>query len=115
MRTGCQIRRFGVVIASLLLTTAVTYTAAEPRIVAVGDVHGDLPDFVAILQKTGLINEGRQWTGGDAVLVQLGDVVDRGPKSRECLDLLMDLERQSPLQTTNAAAPSPKVSGPDRR
>jgi hypothetical protein len=98
MRTGYQIRRFGVVIAGLLLTSAVTSTAVEQRIVAVGDVHGDLPDFVAILQKTGLINESRQWTGGDAMLVQLGDVVDRGPKSRESLDLLMDLERQSPLQ-----------------
>jgi hypothetical protein len=32
------------------------------------------------------------------VLVQVGDMVDRGPKSRECLDLLMDLERQAPQQ-----------------
>src|SRR6516165_12305806 len=80
------------------LLTALSSMAAEQRIVAIGDVHGDLPDFAALLQQTGLINENRQWSGGATVLVQVGDMVDRGPKSRECLDLLMDLERQAPQQ-----------------
>jgi len=80
----------------LLLAAAISPLAAQQRIVAVADVHGDLPDFVAILQRTGLISENRQWIGGDSVLVQTGDVVDRGPQSRQCLDLLMDLQRQAP-------------------
>jgi hypothetical protein len=82
----------------LLLVTTLLCTAAEQRIVAIGDVHGDLPDFVAILQQVGLMNESHQWSGGATVLVQVGDLVDRGPKSRECLDLLMDLERQATEQ-----------------
>jgi Calcineurin-like phosphoesterase len=72
--------------------------AAGQRIVAIGDVHGDLPDFIAILQQVGLMNENHQWSGGATLLVQVGDMVDRGPKSRECLDLLMELERQAPQQ-----------------
>jgi calcineurin-like phosphoesterase family protein len=83
-------------LAGLLCITALFSRAAEPRIVTVADIHGDLTDFIAILQQIGFTNESRQWTGGSAVLVQTGDVIDRGPKSRECLDLVMDLERQAP-------------------
>jgi hypothetical protein len=82
----------------LPLITALSSMATEQRIIAIGDVHGDLPDFIAILQEVGLTNENHQWSGGATVLVQVGDMVDRGPKSRECLDLLMDLERQAPQQ-----------------
>ena len=63
-------------------------SAAQTRVVAVGDVHGAYPEFVAILQRAGLINADRQWIGGSSVLVQTGDVPDRGAKTRECLDLL---------------------------
>jgi hypothetical protein len=65
------------------------------RIVAVGDVHGAFDRYVTILQEAGLIDGGRKWAGGDAVLVQLGDVVDRGPDSRRVLDLLRQLERDA--------------------
>jgi hypothetical protein len=98
MKISHRIRRLTVLAAGLLFTKACASLAAEQRIVAIGDVHGDLPDFIAILQQTGLMNDSRQWTGGATVLVQLGDMVDRGPKSRECLDLLTDLERQAPQQ-----------------
>jgi hypothetical protein len=68
---------------------------AQPRVVAIGDVHGAYPEFVRILQRTGLIDANRRWIGGSATLVQLGDVVDRGKEGPACLDLLMDLERQA--------------------
>jgi len=97
MRINHRIRG-SLALAGLLLTGAFSCMASEQRVIAIADVHGDLPDFVAILQQTGLMNGSRQWTGGATVLVQLGDVVDRGPKSRECLDLLMELERQAPQQ-----------------
>ena len=64
---------------------------------AVGDVHGAYDEFTAILQSVGLIDSRRMWTGGAATLVQTGDVVDRGARSRECLDLLMALQREAPL------------------
>ncbi|HMD97044.1 MAG TPA: metallophosphoesterase [Terriglobia bacterium] len=78
-----------------LFVVLATSAAPTERIVAIGDIHGDFPDFVAILRQTGLIDDNRQWIGGRTVLVQTGDVVDRGPQTRECLDLLMELERQT--------------------
>lgn len=62
------------------------------RIVAIGDVHGAYDRFVDLLQRSGLVDARLRWTGGRAHLVQLGDVVDRGPDSRKALDLLRDLE-----------------------
>lgn len=99
MKRNNRVRQVGIVILALLAGGATLGVAAGPRQVAIGDVHGDLQDFLTILQKVGLINGNRQWMGGSTVFVQLGDVVDRGPKSRQCLDLLMDLERQAPQQS----------------
>ena len=68
---------------------------ATSRIVAVGDVHGASESFVEILKKAGLIDAQKQWIGGRAVLVQTGDVTDRGAGTRAALDLLMALEPQA--------------------
>ena len=69
--------------------------AAGPRVVAIGDVHGAFDQFVEILQTAGLIDAKHQWIGGTTVLVQTGDIFDRGPKVREALDLLMRLEEEA--------------------
>src|SRR5438477_3859161 len=61
------------------------------RVVAVGDVHGAYDRFIEILQVTGLIDEKLKWLGGKTHLVQIGDVVDRGPDSRKALDFLKKL------------------------
>jgi hypothetical protein len=66
------------------------------RIVAIGDVHGAFDNFVAILRAAGLIDNRRQWAGGKTVFVQTGDVLDRGPASREAMDLLRKLEKDAP-------------------
>jgi Calcineurin-like phosphoesterase len=87
----------------LLLVSAVpTWAApakapAEPpeTVVAIGDVHGDFDDFVAILQRTGLIDKQNHWTGGKTTLVQVGDLLDRGPKPRAVMDLMMALEKEA--------------------
>ena len=80
--------------ALLACLLAVTLGAAPtPRIVAVGDVHGAGDAFVSILQKTGLIDAQKRWAGGTAILVQTGDLLDRGQDVRQILDLLMALER----------------------
>ncbi|GAA5998500.1 uncharacterized protein JCM10292_002740 [Rhodotorula paludigena] len=49
------------------------------RIVAVGDIHGDLPAVTSILRRANLIDLKGQWIGGEDILVQTGDIVDRGP------------------------------------
>lgn len=70
--------------------------APSARIVAIGDIHGAFENFVAILQRTGLIDANRHWTGGSTILVQTGDVTDRGDGVRPALDLLMALEAEAP-------------------
>src|SRR5688500_18647933 len=52
------------------------------RIVAVADVHGAHDRFVSILRAAGLIDGRERWSGGRAILVQTGDVLDRGADSR---------------------------------
>lgn len=66
-----------------------------PRVVAIGDVHGAFDNMVAVLQTAGILDEKRKWKGGKAHLVQNGDIVDRGPRSRKAMDLLMELEEQA--------------------
>jgi hypothetical protein len=67
----------------------------KERIVAVADVHGAHDKFVAILRAAGLIDSRQRWTGGRAVLVQTGDILDRGADSRKTLDLLRRLEGEA--------------------
>jgi hypothetical protein len=86
-----------------LLATAAFFVAAVDassppqtlRIVAIGDVHGAFDSFVGILQTAGVIDSNRRWSGGTTVLVQTGDVFDRGPGVRDALDLLMGLEGEA--------------------
>jgi hypothetical protein len=63
------------------------YAAAE-RLVAIGDLHGDLTATRAVLRLAGAIDEADRWVGGHLVLVQTGDQLDRGDDEREILELL---------------------------
>jgi len=79
----------------------------EPTIVSISDVHGyrsrfisaltllsDHPNFRPLVEAT---DDGLKWVGGEEyVLVVNGDVVDRGPDSAACLELLWDLYNQAP-------------------
>jgi hypothetical protein len=67
----------------------------EP-VVAIADVHNAFDDFVAILQHTGLIDKQNHWAAGKTTFVQVGDLLDRGPKPREVMDLMMALEKEAP-------------------
>ncbi|MCC6553637.1 MAG: metallophosphoesterase [Polyangiaceae bacterium] len=60
---------------------------AAPRIVAIGDLHGDLRATRAVLRLAGAIDEGGHWAGGQLVVVQTGDEIDRGDHDREIVDL----------------------------
>src|SRR5580765_601658 len=66
------------------------------RVVAVGDIHGAFDNFVAILRAAQVIDNRNRWIGRRMVLVQTGDVLDRGPDSRKAIDLLRRLERDAP-------------------
>jgi hypothetical protein len=71
---------------------------AEPRepVIAIADVHNAFDNFVAILLRTGLVDKQNHWAGGKTTFVQVGDLLDRGPKPREVLDLMMGLEKEAP-------------------
>lgn len=49
----------------------------ERRIVALGDLHGHLPNALTVLKMSGVINEDQKWTGNVDYLVQTGDIIDR--------------------------------------
>ena len=59
------------------------------RILAVGDIHGMYEKLVSLLELM-LFNPD------DDLLIFLGDYIDRGPQSLECLDYVMALYKQYP-------------------
>ena len=64
-------------------------------IVAVGDLHGDLPAALAVLKMAGVVDDGGHWSAGATVLVQTGDTTDRGPDSKEVIELLQQLSKEA--------------------
>jgi hypothetical protein len=68
---------------------------APGRIVAIGDIHGDLEAARAVLRLVGAIDGQDRWSGGDLVVVQTGDQLDRGPDDRAVLDLFARLEGEA--------------------
>lgn len=90
------------VLAGALLAAAVPSSAEDScnvqgvaRVVAIGDVHGAYDNFVKVLQMTGLVDEQARWIGGGTHFVQTGDLLDRGTRTREVLDLMMRLEKEA--------------------
>jgi len=69
-----------------------TVFPAAPRVVAVGDLHGDLVATRAALRLAGAIDGKDRWIGGELTVVQTGDEIDRGDADREIIDLFSRLE-----------------------
>ena len=94
--------RTGLVLAVFILAFTVHHSAGSQcewddvkRIVAVGDIHGDYEAFIKILEGTGIIDDELNWIGKETHLVQIGDVLDRGPDAKKIFDLLMKLEKEA--------------------
>jgi Calcineurin-like phosphoesterase len=86
----------------LLFLTCVVFSIPAQRtantsqvVIAIGDVHGDFDDLCLILKRAGLIDDKLHWVGDHAILVQTGDLLDRGPKERQVVDLIMSLEDEA--------------------
>lgn len=84
--------------ADLLDTVRPRAQAAPGRVVAVGDLHGDLQQALVTLRLAGLVNGSGHWSGGSTTLVQTGDITDRGPDSRALIDLLQQLTAEAHQQ-----------------
>ncbi len=71
---------------------------AQPRLVAIGDVHGDLQALRAALRLAQAIDDQDRWIGKQLTVVQTGDQLDRGDQDRGVLDLLEKLEGAAKAQ-----------------
>jgi Calcineurin-like phosphoesterase len=60
---------------------------AAARVVAIGDLHGDLSATRAVLRLAGALDAADHWAGGNLVLVQTGDELDRGDGEQAIVDL----------------------------
>lgn len=67
-----QMLKLTILILFTLIVSKVvsTKTEFERRIVALGDLHGDLPNTLAILKFSNIIDDDHHWIGGDAIFVQ---------------------------------------------
>ena len=69
--------------------------AAVPRILAIGDLHGEYEAACALLQASRVVDDELHWTFGKGHVVFNGDVFDRGDRVTESLWLLYRLEQEA--------------------
>ncbi|KAG5637549.1 hypothetical protein H0H81_004180 [Sphagnurus paluster] len=65
------------------------------HIVAVGDLHGDLPNARKVLQFSGVTDGFGNWTGNVDFFVQTGDIIDRGDDTIALFDWMDKLRGQA--------------------
>lgn len=77
---------------------------APYKILAIGDLHGDYKATIAVLKKGKIINKKKNWIAGKTHVVQLGDILDRKPRSinnsdedseLKIFNLFMKLQKQA--------------------
>lgn len=61
------------------------------RVVSIADLHGDFERTKEILKAAGLVDANLKWTGGQTVLVQTGDITDRGDDAKHIYELFFRL------------------------
>ncbi|MBT3219645.1 MAG: metallophosphatase [Proteobacteria bacterium] len=69
--------------------------APATKIVALGDLHGDFTNALAVLELAGIVDEKGHWNATNTTLVQTGDTTDRGPQSKEVMDLIRRLQKEA--------------------
>ena len=94
-----MVRRWWLMIAMLFVAAPLVAQAQMPsapqRIVAVGDLHGDYAAWIDIARDAGLVDSANRWIGGRTVLVQTGDITDRGPDSLKIIRHLQKLDGEA--------------------
>ena len=69
---------------------------AQPlKIIAIGDLHGDLQNALKVLGMAGIIDSQGNWMAGATTLVQTGDIVDRGDDTIKLYKLFIKLRKQA--------------------
>ena len=70
--------------------------SAAKNIFIIGDIHGEYHGFAAALIDMKLMNPDLKWTGKRNVLVQIGDIIDRGLYPMQIDKLLDILQEEAP-------------------
>lgn len=70
--------------------------ASSSKIIAIGDIHGDFDAYAAIITDAGLVDDKMNWAGGDTILIQTGDIADRGPDTRKIIEHIQKIQKQAP-------------------
>jgi hypothetical protein len=68
---------------------------APARLVAIGDVHGDFNATQRALRLAGATDESDHWIGGELVIVQTGDQLDRGDGEQAIFELFARLQHEA--------------------
>lgn len=66
------------------------------RVIAIGDLNGDDDALAMLLRSLGITDRRGNWAATGVHVVQMGDVVNRGGKSRAALERLKRLQREAP-------------------
>ena len=86
----CQFKPIGPFLLEALQDTSSAQepvrTGVSQTVVALGDVHGDLLVLLSVLYLMGVIDADANWIGGNTLVVQCGDFVDRGGRGRATVD-----------------------------
>lgn len=67
----------------------------QSRIIAIGDIHGDLEAAKAALRLGGAIDAEDKWIGGALTVVQTGDILDRGDDEDRIMDLFRRIRTEA--------------------
>jgi hypothetical protein len=86
---------FTVVLVLVWMAAPSAWAEQARRIVAVGEVQGAYESIVKVLRITELVDDELKWSGGDAVLIQTGDLIDDGIRVREVMELFMRLQEEA--------------------
>ncbi len=68
---------------------------AQPRVVAIGDLHSDIGSTRKAFQLAGATDENDEWIGGELHVVQLGDMIGRSDDERQVLDYLFQTRERA--------------------
>ena len=90
-----MVRRLLLLLAMLFGAVPLLAQAPPQRIVAVGDLHGDHAAWIDIARDAQLIDSANRWAGGRTILVQTGDMVDRGADSLKIIRHLQKLDGEA--------------------
>lgn len=69
--------------------------AGGPRIVAIGDLHGDFSATQRAFRLAGAIDAADSWVGEKLIVVQTGDQLDRGNDEEKILRFLQRLQKEA--------------------